>query len=752
MRANNLKNRISSLLLLFASLGLVVFPLSLAIAQPSSTRLEQQLRDASRSGSVEGVRAALELKADINGASEYGVTALSLASDHGHEIVVAFLLENGADPNTKDRFYKVSPLGWAVSRSHVGIVGRLLDAGATDVDMALAGAVGMKNEAMVVCILSSHKATENGLIAAMRAAIAMKVTGLEEILSKELSEGALASLRKELPANPVSSPLAEFTGVYAGPNERTLTIAIVDNQLLATEKGQERGTQLTMELPDRFGARGITVQAVREDGKVAKIKWQAGDQETLFVRRSDSASPNTGSKDTGSKAPDTVPKKVPLLDDFPLDTQNWTQFRGMLSRGIGGVGKDGMRPLPDTWDGESMENIAWKCPIPGLGTSSPSSWGNQVFITTAIRDSDTGGFRVGPYGDVESVASNGECQFQLISIALDTGKEQWRRELNRAIPKVKRHAKSSHANPTPATDGQYVVASFGGDGIFCCDMNGEVKWSRDLGMLDSGWFYDKSYQWGFGSSPCIFEDMVILQCDCQEGSFLAALDLKTGNERWRTARDEIPTWGSPVAFVADGGQPMVVVSGTKCSAAYNARNGELLWQMGGFSEIVVPTPQVTRDLVVVCSGYAPVRPIVALRHGAHGLIKIPSEKQGEAPFAWSLDRAGPYMPTPLIQDKKLYVLENSGILSCYSMEDGKQVFKQRVRSDLANAYTASPVAANGKIYLVSEAGVTFVVAMDAEGTVLGKNALGESVLASPAIAGGKLLLRGEKHLFAIATP
>jgi outer membrane protein assembly factor BamB len=650
-------------------LGFSLVPSSSCLAQSDANALADRLRDAARNGDVEGVRAALDARAEINAASDYGVTALSLASDHGHENVVAILLEKGADPNTKDRFYKVSPLGWAVSRSHVGIVGRLIDAGATEVDTALASAVGMKNVAMVVRIIASNKATEKGLIAATRTAIALKSTALEELLSKTLSEEALAIARKELATTPATNP--------------------------------------------------------------------PGSASPLVV---------------ASAAPTASSTAVVLLEDFPLECRNWPQFRGLLSRGIGAAGANGELALPDTWDGESMQNIAWKCPIPGLGTSSPVSWGNQVFITTAVRDGDSSGFRVGPYGDVESVTSNGECQFQLIAISLDSGKEQWRKELNRAVPKVKRHAKSSHANPTPATDGRYVIASFAGDGIYCCNMDGDVQWSRELGMLDSGWFYDKSYQWGFGSSPCIFEDMVILQCDCQEGSFLTALDLKTGKDRWRTPRDEIPTWGSPVAFVADGGQPTVVVSGTKCSAAYNARNGELLWQMGGFSEIVVPTPQVTPDFAVMCSGYAPVRPIVAVRHGAHGLIKIPVDKQTDAPIAWSLERAGPYMPTPLIQNNKLYVLENSGILSCYSMEDGKQVFKQRVRSDVANAYTASPVADNGKIYLVSESGLTFVVAMDAEGTVIGKNALGESVLASPAIANGKLLIRGEKHLFAIASP
>jgi outer membrane protein assembly factor BamB len=645
-------------LLVAISLSIVVLNAKVIFSQ-QKTSPSQQFWQAAQSGDLASVKKAIEEKIDVNAKTEYGVTALSMASDHGHENIVALLIEKGADPNTKDRFYQISPLGWAVSRGHVGIAGRLIDAGATDIDTALGGAVGMKNEAMVSKILGTKKASEKAMIASLRAAISMKSSSIEELLSKEMSDAAKAEARKEV---------------------------------------------------------------------------------------SDAAMPSKppGSPDNPSKG------SIELRDDFSFESRNWPQFRGWMSRGVGSsTSSDRSAALPDTWDGESMENIAWKCPIPGLGTSSPIVWGDQVFITTAIRDGDTQGFRVGPYGDVESVASNGECRFLLISISLNDGKEQWQKELNRAVPKVKRHAKSSHANPTPATDGKHVIASFAGDGVYCCNMQGDLIWSCDLGMLDSGWFYDKSYQWGFGSSPCIFEDMVILQCDCQEGSFISALDIRTGEEKWRTPREEIPTWGSPVVFVTDDGTPTIIVSGTKCTAAYHARTGVVLWQMGGFSEIVVPTPQVTRDLSILCSGYAPVRPIVALRHGAQGKLKLPSDKESDPSIAWSLERAGPYMPTPLIQNNKLYVLENSGILSCYALESGKQVFKQRVRSDIANAYTASPVALDGKLYLVSEAGLTFVVAMDAEGTVVSKNAIGESVLASPAIAKGRLLLRGEKHLFAI---
>ncbi len=417
--------------------------------------------------------------------------------------------------------------------------------------------------------------------------------------------------------------------------------------------------------------------------------------------------------------------------------------------------------LPKTWDGQEGKNIAWKTAIPGLATSSPIAWGNRVFVTTAIQEGDSSGFRVGPYGDVESVQVDGECRFVVQCLSLNDGKLIWEHEAAKGVPKVKRHAKSSHANPTPATDGKHLVASFGGEGVFCYDMEGRLLWEKQLGDLDSGWFYDRSYQWGFGSSPCIFEDMVILQCDIQEKSFLTALDLKTGEEKWRTERDEIPTWSSPVAFFAPDGQPTVVVCGTKCSAGYNARTGSLLWKLGGFSEITVPTPQVLPEAVLLTSGYAPVQPIVFLEHSARGDLKMPEEKKNESdaqssdatkersPFLWNLMRGGPYMPTPLVVDSKLYVLDNGGILSCYAMGSGKRIFRQRVRSDEANAYTASPITDGQYLLATSESGISFVCDLKNKGEIVSQNALGESVLASPAMAGTKLLLRGEKHLFAI---
>ncbi len=292
-----------------------------------------------------------------------------------------------------------------------------------------------------------------------------------------------------------------------------------------------------------------------------------------LAEKTEAENKKTATTETPSPATnesESLNPRLTLTPDFPLDDSNWPQFRGVLSRGLSEKAK-----LPTSWSVEDNQNIAWKIPIPGLATSSPICWEDRIIVTTADQEGDTAGFRTGAYGDVDSVKGEGICSYQVICLERDSGKILWQRECVREVPKVKRHLKASHANPTPATDGRVVVASFAGAGIYCLDlMTGELLWQKDLGKLDSGWFYDKSYQWGFGSSPYIFESTVILQCDHQDGAFIAAFDLKTGQEKWRTVRDDIPTWSSPVAFVAEDGTPIVVVAGTKSSAGYNAERAK----------------------------------------------------------------------------------------------------------------------------------------------------------------------------------
>ena len=706
----------------------------------------EALRGAARRGDVEAVQSLLGKGADINAASSYGVTALAIACDHGQIEVVHVLISAGAEINTKDRFYKFSPLSWAAMRQRRDIVKMLIDAGASDVDGVLSNAVGMQQSDVVEWILAGGKASEKTITdlvlatrnAKRKGAVSEKLDAILGMLEEKLSEDAKSRLQESEAMEAVKAKWADYLGIYKN-DSNSWTIQVVDGELAATDPNTDRSIVLQSSEPDVFTSRGLTVQFVRTSGAISSLVWKTDEREQVYQRVAESSVPSPTTVDQAAVATGVVP-----LDDFPFDSDHWPQFRGPLARGISRG-----RTIATSWNGVEGTHVQWKTPIPGLGTSSPVVWGEHVFVTTAVQVSDEKGFRTGPYGDVESVEANGTCSYRLLCFDLKTGSLLWDREAANEVPKVKRHAKSSHANPTPATDGQHVIAFFGGAGIFCYDVQGNLLWKSDLGVLDSGWFYDRSYQWGFGSSPCIFEGMVIVQCDVQDGAFLAAIDIETGELKWRTPRDEIPTWSSPVGFMAQDGTPTVIVAGTKCSAAYHARSGERLWSLGGFSEIVVPTPQVLPTVFFLTSGYAPVQPMVLLRHGARGDLKIPDGSVDGSPFLWAQMRGGPYMPTPVILDGRIYILENNGILSGMELSTGKRLFRQRLRAANANAYTASPITDGSHVVCISEEGHAFVIAADGEGSIVSQNDLGEAVLATPAISQGKLLIRGEKHLFCI---
>ena len=728
--------RMFSLLLLSAS------SYCLAVQPPDA----ESLRRGARLGDLSLVQQALDAKVDVNATSEYGVTALSLACNHGHAEVAKLLLDNGADPNIKDKFYRVGAMGWAISRSRVNIVKLLIEAGVSEVDSSLTSAVAMGNAELVEAILPSDDLTLNGLKGAWKSAKIAKQEAIAKLIETKLPEADRPEVPKPKPSAEEMKQIQAAVGVYKNEAGNKLIFSTKDDQLVFRAEESDQSMSLTLAGTDQFQATGMVLFFQREAEQIVSLKVKIGDREVVFRREPDSSPAAKPKEPTTPSTSDQPALAIEIRPDFPLDSTDWPGFRGTMARG---VAEKAMIPMQ--WDGETGKNIAWKVPIDGLATSSPIVWGKRVYLTTAIRESDQRGFRVGSYGDVESENFGGECLYQVLCLDLENGKVLWKEDATTAVPKVKRHAKSSHANPTPVTDGKYVIASFGGEGIYAYTMDGELAWSLQLGVLDSGWFYDPTYQWGFGSSPVIFEDMVILQCDVQEGAFLVAVDIANGKERWRTPRSEIPTWSSPVGFVDSSGQPTIVVAGTKKSAAYDARTGAELWSLGGFSEIMVPTPQVTPHAILLTSGYAPVQPIVCLSHSARGELKMPAEKKGTEPFQWNTLRGGPYMPTPVIFEERLYVLDNGGIVSCFSMKDGTRIYRKRVRNEDATAFTASPVIANGHLITISEIGVSFVVKLDSEATVVSENKLGESVLASPAIAGNKLLIRGEKHLFAIET-
>ncbi|MGH9943498.1 MAG: PQQ-binding-like beta-propeller repeat protein [Pyrinomonadaceae bacterium] len=432
---------------------------------------------------------------------------------------------------------------------------------------------------------------------------------------------------------------------------------------------------------------------------------------------------------------------------FNAQAQNWPQFRGPQASGVAAEGK----PAPASWDAAKMTNIKWKTEIPGLAHSGPVVWGDRVFVTTAISSDPKASLRVGLYGDVEPVKQEPKHTWKVYALDKRTGKILWERAAYEGLPKVKRHTKATHASATPATDGRHVVALFGAEGLYCYDANGKLMWKQDLGPLDAGWFYDPDYQWGHASSPVIYKNMVIVQADIQKDSFIAAYDLKTGKQLWKTLRDEIPSWGTPTVYEGRT-RAELITNGTKFVRGYDPATGKELWRLGGNSEITTPTPFVAHDLIFVASGYRPIQPIYAIRLGAaNGDITLAEGKESNASVAWSKQRGGPYMPTPIVYGEHLYTCSNNGVLAAYNAKTGEKVYQERI-AGRGGAFTASPVAADGKLYFTSEDGEIFVVKAGPKYELLSTNAMGEVCMATPAISDGTLYVRAQRHLYAVAEP
>lgn len=434
-----------------------------------------------------------------------------------------------------------------------------------------------------------------------------------------------------------------------------------------------------------------------------------------------------------------------LLLSSAAQAQHWPSFRGPYATGIA----EG-HPTPVAWDAEKGVNILWKTPIPGLSVSSPVVWGDRIFVTTAISSDPNAKFRHGLYGAVEPSNDLSKHSWRVYAIDRGTGKILWERVAHEGVPRSKRHPKSSQASPTPATDGKYVVAWFGSEGLHVFDFEGNLLWKKDFGTQSAGWFYDPDYEWGVGSSPIIYKDTVILQCDVQQNSFIAAFRLKDGAEVWRTSRDELPSWGTPT-IVESKGRAELVTNATNFIRAYDPATGKELWRLGRNSEITATTPFAGNGLVFVVGGYPPIRPIYAIRPGGAGDLSLKDGAATNDFVAWSKREGGSYLPTPLVYGDHFYIVQNNGILAVYDVKTGERLYQQRV-GDKPGAYSASPIAADGKIYFTSEDGEIFVVKAGPKYELISANPMGEVLIATPAIAQGVLYVRGLKHLYAIAAP
>lgn len=421
---------------------------------------------------------------------------------------------------------------------------------------------------------------------------------------------------------------------------------------------------------------------------------------------------------------------------------NWPSFRGQNAEGIAEN-----FTLPVSWSVDDSKNIKWKTPIPGLGHSSPVIWDNRVFVTTAISGTEDPDLKVGLYGDITPVEDETVHQWKVYCLDKNSGKIVWEKTAYEGVPKVKRHPKSTHANPTPATDGKYVIIFFGSEGLYCYDMGGQLVWEKDFGTLDSGYFRVPTAQWGFASSPVIHDGSVIVQCDVQKNSFLAAIDIDSGKEIWRTPRDEIPTWSTPTIHTK-GQQTQIIVNGFQHIGGYDFKNGKELWKMKGGGDIPVPTPVVAHDLIFINSAHGRMSPIYAIKANPVGDISSRDNESSNEYIVWSISRGGAYMQTPLIYGDFLYNLRGNGSLSCYRARTGELVYKEKLGRNAS--FSASGVAGDGKLYFSSENGDVYVVRAGADFKLLSTNPMNDICMATAAISEGILYFRTHHFLVAVS--
>jgi outer membrane protein assembly factor BamB len=421
---------------------------------------------------------------------------------------------------------------------------------------------------------------------------------------------------------------------------------------------------------------------------------------------------------------------------------DWPSFRGVHASGVSDHPQ-----TPTRWDVPKQKNVLWKTTIPGLGLSSPVAWGDRVFITTAVSAKAEASLVVGLYGSIMPVSDDAKHSWWLYCLDKNNGAVLWKQKSHEAIPAVKRHPKSSHANSTPATDGKHVLAFYGSEGLYCYDMAGSLLWKKDFGVLDSGYYMVPQAQWGFGSSPVIHDGKVIVQCDVQKAPFIAMLDVRTGREIWRVSRSDVPTWSTPTVHESDG-RKQILANGYNQIAGYDFATGDLLWHMKGGGDIPVPTPIVAHGLVFITNAHGGLAPVYAIRVEAKGDISLKNDATSNEFVAWSTPRSGAYMQTPIVYGDLLYTCMDNGVVTCFRAKTGEQLYRTRL-ADGSTGFTASSIASNGHIYFTSEEGDVHVVKAGPQFEVVAINPLGEVAMATPAISEGVLFFRTRKHVVAI---
>ena len=711
---------------LAAALVLLAVPLA-APAAPADDRGEA-LREAARAGDVAGIDALLAAGVPVDAPARYGQTPLYYAAEEGHLEAARRLVEAGADVDVRDGFFGASPLALALWGEHFELARYLLAQGAEDAAQALLAAVQRDDLELARAALATGLIEPLDLAAARRA-----VEEASEPL-RELLTAATVKPRERPSYRPSGERLAAYAGRYRTRDGDEATVAVRGGGLVLTLPGHGEIAVAPVE-EDRFDGAGGGLSIVF-GGRAGLVEWalvnRGGELLQLGAVTADEPAPlrtataSPGGADGAAAGP----------------PRPWPQFRGPRASGVG----DG-QGAPASWDLATGEGVRWKTAIPGIGLSSPIVWAGRIFVTTAVSGKGDATFRTGLYGDGTSVDDLSEHSFRLYALDAATGEVVWQREVHRGAPTVRRHLKSSLANSTPATDGERVVVLFGAVGVLAAyDFAGEGLWRRDVGVLDANDPQSGSAEWGHASSPILYGDLVLIQGDRRKDSFLAAYRLTDGEEAWRVPRPEPSTWATPNVLPAPSGDELIVNGQT--IRAYDPKSGRELWTLAPNSEIVVATPVIGDGLAYVTAGYPPVRPVYAVRPGHRGDLTLPDGEDASPAIAWRHDRGGTYIPTPILYRGIFYTCNNNGILTAYRAATGEQLSRTRL-SAAGASFSASPVAADGRLLVAGESGEVYVLAAGPEPELLGIQPMNEPVMATPAIAGGLLVVRTLGHVYGL---
>ena len=420
------------------------------------------------------------------------------------------------------------------------------------------------------------------------------------------------------------------------------------------------------------------------------------------------------------------------------DARYWSSWRGPLGTGSATSGSPPTQWAEKTEQGAAM-NIAWKVEVPGLGSSSPIVWQDRIYLTTAIETDRPGkaGGDLPPQDHRAAPRPKVIYEFALIALDRGNGSVIWQKKLVEAVPHEGAHRTNSHASSSPVTDGEHIYASFGSRGVYCVSRAGEVVWSKNLGVMRT------RRQYGEGSSPALYGDRLIVNWDHEGDSFLVTLDKRNGDELWRQPREEQTSWSTPIV-VEVRGRPQVVVTGTTASRGYDLESGEVIWSLSGMTENCIPIPIHAEGVVYLMSGYRG-QMLQAVR-----LKDAKGDLEGSRHVLWTHRRNTSYVPSGVLYDGRLYFLRgNNALLSCLDAKTGKVIYEGERLPGLRSIY-ASPVYADGRIYVTSREGVTTVIGEGPMLKQLAVNRLDEPIDASLAIVGDKIYLRGRRHMYCIA--